>query len=371
MGKLKLHLVTLLSILVISVLSIANVAPAQAANLGIKSKSFHIPNCLQPPPNLNLKTVSNIELFSYGFPPRPTDPKGIAAWTDLIKKSKHRDCNGEMSTNTIHNHPVTKSSGLQSLISIDNPTSYQAGYYSYSYSLGNFGRHAFHSISADFTIPCFDSSIPAEASAWSGLDDGGSRSLIQSGVEFNGANVDQINGGPPLALWVQFYDGNDLANNPTQFDTDHFPVCNDSISTYSDYYLYNFGNGDQSVFYSYVRDNTQNFYFQQWKVFGLYDPRYDNMGTRALWLTERSCQESSDHSHCVNNPYNNTPLLPLANFHNITFTNTNVSLGGNNKNVGQVVTDLLQMQNKDNVIMAYPGGISPDGTTFRVYWYHK
>src|ERR1700690_4244297 len=124
--------------------------------------------CIQPPANLNMKTLSDAQLAEYGLPGRPVLESDPALWSRLLAHYHHRAC-GTRPAPPGPKYRETSGSG-----------SNWAGNYATA------GRGTFKAATVTFTVPsvtCCENY--AEVSFWAGVGGVGSPSstaLVQAGV---------------------------------------------------------------------------------------------------------------------------------------------------------------------------------------------
>lgn len=139
--------------------------------------------CLQPPTNVNLATLSDSALVSYGFPPHSVIDKNLSKWSTNFSHVKYRICGSSPSKDAYqHRHQMNNSS-----CTIGNRCDAPG----WAGNVGSGSRGTFRSAQVIFTVPYIDTSnCSAHVSIWAGVGgDSGSTSggvvLVQTGVDIS------------------------------------------------------------------------------------------------------------------------------------------------------------------------------------------
>lgn len=301
-----------------SLVAYSSVASAHETSLTAQQVS----ECLQPPANIDVSTLSDIQLASYGFPKRPQDATVLARWQILVRHAKHRSCTSK--PGVIRNVSQESSQNWSGNVAING---------------------GYQEVVAYYDVPCVSSSPRnAFSSHWVGLggdgNDGGGN-LVQTGTESDTLS----NGAPYYAAWYEDYPHDSVENRVFNVS------CNDEMYAQADS---NFTVRNRA--YMYIEDITTNTYFASSTETSL------SNGSTAEWVAER--------------PTVNGSYAVLANFHSVTFYDA-LEYRQHYENVGN---------SDHNYIIACSGGwwtCGPGSTqlmhpgpivnnvTFPVYWDHQ
>ncbi len=289
---------------------------------------FSVPNCVQPPSNVNLSKLSNQQLAIYGLPPKPRDATLISTWRFNLLHAKHRSCSGYRPLHPkINIHPFTS----------------QWSTTNYAGNLAN--SDGYNSAWSYWNVPCVNTPNNAFSSAWVGIGGyptGNADRLIQAGTD-----SDMTGGTPYYTLWVE--------NLPDYPATSNFhPTCGDRIwaVVYNDYL------GKQWA-YEEVEDVTRNVYWTGSQEGSSY---IDKSSISAEWIVEGDYQDPD--------------YIPLTKFGSVHFNYALADRNGVSYNAGSLPHDYAVMCTNSfwgvcgwgSTQLAHPGPISSDGNNFTVYW---
>ena len=127
-------------------------------------------DCLQPPQNVNLMTLSDTQLQSYGLPNRATIEGNPKKWSRLLAHAKHRSCSS-IPTEQQNQIPTA---------SCPAPTS-QCTSYNWAGNEAQGSRGTYREGSVEFIAPSISTSISdAEVALWAGV--GGDPKITSSPV---------------------------------------------------------------------------------------------------------------------------------------------------------------------------------------------
>ncbi len=269
-------------------------------------------SCPQPPQNVDLSTLSNAQLDTYGLPRRPTDGARMPKWKKVLSHAKHRVCGKGTPTNTGTQNTSVEQAQPNSCT---NCSEVFAG----NYATGG----GYTEIWSNWYVPCLQTTHSGKSITWIGIE--GGSVVAQVGTEQNTSS-------PQYFAWWE-----DRGDVPDNGPYDVFSVsCGD--------YMYAEVEANSSNYpheaYMFITDTYSSLYHSQ------VDPHYAN--SQADWLVEKE--------------YN----ADLSDFGSVQFSNDNVVHNGTTLSVGQTTHSYYVMNDGKNV--AHPGPISPDGHTFLIYW---
>jgi len=185
-------------------------APMSAAVAQATVQAFHVPTdmagaktTLNPPPGFNAITASDVELATYGFPPRPDaqlEPQAYASWERAMLASKVR-VTPQLQMTNIFRTPVSKTSAASVTDNAsavpptgsNGPTSGGwSGYYVLSGAASYNHTNSFYYALAYYVVPKARHALNAPCNnTWNlayggvGLDGFGSSDVLEAGVVFD------------------------------------------------------------------------------------------------------------------------------------------------------------------------------------------
>lgn len=156
-----------------------------------------------PPKGFKPLMATDEELATYGFPPRPTDPKELEAWTQNMAAYKTTPIPEVIKSDVVHGVMIPDNS-LKSMKTSPNfigtvnsqTSSNWSGY------MATGGKNAFAQVQGDFVQPTIQSGCinNTAESTWVGLGGFGSgKPLVQTGTAMN-----TINGARKYYAWYEY-----------------------------------------------------------------------------------------------------------------------------------------------------------------------
>jgi hypothetical protein len=293
-----------------------------------------------PPDDFNPLVASDVELSRYGLPSRPIDQGNLAEWQQQMALYKNQgtpdpaDVNLNLSVDAIHGTTWLDTWG---------------GYFvGTEYSTSK----KYVAIKSTFQLPLVTSECVTgfrSVSAWVGLggmDKSNSTSLVQQGFDWCSP---RYNNEPLHGDWRAF----------TEFADTELPRTFCNYSTF----LFSPGNVVYNNLSYQDSTNTAYFYMENQST-GISHycsrtapPGWSYNGATAEWIVEQAL---------VNGEY-----MALANYGQLTFTNTQVQLGSNSSWVAlqsQINTKIVTGIESAGSFSQVPSLIAPDGRSFTMNW---
>jgi len=137
---------------------------ARAASTAPQSTQSDASSCLQPPQNVDLITLSDATLQSYGLPPHAMINENPTFWAQNLAHAKHRTCSigsSKVKTKYSHHFIPSKTSSLH-----PNWSSSQV----WADNEATAGRGTYRAATIEFNVPYISLSNPnAAVSVWAGV----------------------------------------------------------------------------------------------------------------------------------------------------------------------------------------------------------
>lgn len=208
--------------------------------------------CLQPPQNVDLTTLSDAALASYGLPSQAVIKASPAFWSVALAHAKHRTCGISKSSRRRTSSPRLTSSGRKHLINSSNWADNEA----------TGSRGTYRAATLTFNVPTLASNNPSNAvdSVWTGVGGdtnygGSSVVLPQAGVDANASGTDGCGEPQYNESWWEVFGPNDpgptnlplrrlcrqdriyvyISSNLQNDGYDYFYISNTTISNYNSY----------------------------------------------------------------------------------------------------------------------------------------
>ncbi len=187
MKHLRLFLSLLMSCAVILIWQNAMTSVASAQTITAMRKNTQQSSCLQPPQNVDLMTLSDAQLISYGLPTHAIIDEDPQSWSHTLAHAKHHTCGGQALNQPIYD-PLTGS-----LCTSVGSVCPWAGY------ILKGPRGTYREAYTEFYVPAI-SLAPTNAVAgyWVGIGGegniagGSSQVLVQAGIQTNPKNGKQF-----------------------------------------------------------------------------------------------------------------------------------------------------------------------------------
>lgn len=286
--------------------------------------------CLQPPQNIDLTTLSDTDLSLYGLPPHSVLERQPARWRNELQYAKHRTCGTHPGPKGVYSSPTHTAR--------PSTTERNSLNWAGNVAYGNVGTY--REAGVDFTVPSPSSMLANQrVTVWAGL----------------GGDDYYTNGNYPVLVQA----GVDVSTEGNVSFWEVWPY-----NTEQDLPLTHLAAGD--LIYSYVNSNLNydgyNYFYLENKTAGTYNSHYDT--TRYSDSTSGEC--------ILERPTVNGSYTGLANFGTERFTGCYV---GNN--TGSTYTgiqnwphDYHNMVDSSGNTMATVGPIS-NTTDYSVYWHRS
>lgn len=317
-------------------MSLISVASAHASTPQTgNGQAVGVSACPQPPQNVDLMTLSDAQLQSYGLPPHQILDQDSQEWSYLLAHAKHRNCGSTPDPKKRIHLPPARQSGTAN-------TGYTSPTWAGNVAYGS--RGTYREAVVDFYIPTvvWSSNLSAELSIWAGV--GGTTSpykLVQAGVETQyAAGIGQYNVG-----WWEVYPGYSQQNFLIDLNRgDHIHVFVSS----------NVNNDGYDYFY--VQDITQNYYNTHTDTAS---QDFSDSATGEC-IVERPTDLSTNQPYPLAefNPPGHTEQLSSCEIANST---------GYYQPIGNWPVYYYTMVNGSKTL-AYPGPITNGGLDYPVYW---
>ena len=241
-----------------------------------------VPQCAQPPQQVDHATFTTAQLARYGLPQRRSG-ESLAHWQQVVRAAKNRVCQGQLGKLT-HHPLVSPRATTTATVSDEEYTNWAgniANAYGYTEAVG------------EWTVPCLSLLLHDDgASAWVGL--GGSRidgggNLVQAGTSSLEYSDFPGHWYATYAAWIE-----DYPNDPT--DVIAFSV-NCGATMYADVWQ-DYTNGNPVRANMFISDWSSGQYWSAYNTQALAN------ASTAEWIVERGNANSGN----------------LANFHSVHFT---------------------------------------------------
>lgn len=224
-----------------------------ASSKGVQSTGT---TCLQPPQNVDLTSLSDAALASYGLPSHAVIHASPAFWSVALAHAKHRTCGYGKSSRGRSSFPRSTSSGGKHLINSANWADNEA----------TGSRGTYRAATLTFNVPTLASSNPSNAvdSVWTGVGGdptyaGSNAVLPQAGVDAHASGTDGCGEPQYNESWWEVAGPNDpgatnlplsrlcrqdriyvyISSNLRNDGYDYFYISNTTISNYNSYTTYN------------------------------------------------------------------------------------------------------------------------------------
>jgi hypothetical protein len=212
-------------------------------------------NCLQPPANVNLLTLSDAQLVLYGLPPHAVINQNPAAWEAQLAHARHRICASSPATSGQQAGNGPASTQMANVTESKRYSPRWGGNGAYG------ARGTYHSVSAEFYVPSVQPSNLTQNSTvsfWVGL--GGDQAqagkssweLIQAGITIQ---IGPGENNPTTQSTLAFWENEGTSGNTNPQTVNLSIKTNDQIYSEVDS---NFGGSGDN--YYYVGDNTNGKY---------------------------------------------------------------------------------------------------------------
>lgn len=324
----KTHMVRVICLIVgilgvLATSSMTTLASAHTNRLAVSS-------CLQPPSNVNLLTLSDQTLASYGLPSHAIMDMSLSQWERVLTHAKQHTC-GSFPGKLHRSSPIPYSGGGSS---------------NWAGNLASGSRGTYREASADFNVPSISfSNSSAAAVNWAGVGgDGSNTVLVQAGVDTYISNGKQQN----ESFWEEVGTGIDTyeVNLPLNRLNP-----GDEVYTFAESNL----SGD-GYNYFYIANETSNSY----NSYTLRNNIFSDSATGECLLERPSVGG------------NLTPLLelnPNGNPKNSeTFNDCVITTNAGSNGIGNYSHYYYNMYD-GNTLLAHPGPITNSGHTYINYWY--
>ena len=295
--------------------------------------------CVQPPQNVNLMTLSDAELSLYGLPTHQTLDRNPQRWSEQLSRAKYRTC-GTYSGKIHHQYKPTKPSPVSN-------STYEVNSDNWAGNVDTGNRGTYREAEATFTIPNeapgesanmgAGASADDDASFWAGVGGDSFETspavVVQAGVDTQWTGFSQYN-----ISWWEVYPG------LTEQD---LPLCN--LATGSSVYVYITSNlNNEGYNYFYIENNSSLCYNSH------VDRTAFSDSATGECIAERPTQSGGGY-------------YGLADFGSVRFTGCYINSTPINS-LPHIYHNLVSRQTGDT--LATVGPVASNNTDYSVYWHN-
>lgn len=319
--------------------------------------------CLQPPANVDLTTLSDAQLALYGLPPHPRTADRLAWWQNTLRNTKHRACTA---TGSMRKYEIPQAGRMLS--------PQFAGYANSNIWAGVVDTGSgYQAVSGNWDQPPIGTNGPSSAYVWVGV--GGAYGIVPNDGPLVQAGTDSYyflnqDTGKYEFVYDDFVEVNQNVNGVVSDWQINFTLPNQA--SYNDYMsAYVSSNYDYPGYnYFFVQDVTRTSYYgcspdscpctSNCPVTSPADAPYSN-GSSAEWIVERSANNSLGRFSTANCTTTSTCLK---------FDYDYVDRNNQQINIGVDPETAVTMYNYNvnpATELAFPGPVH-NNNFFQVYW---
>ncbi len=332
---------SVLLLLLGEVVSIPFVSAHSITSLSQYNQRIATSTCLQPPQNMNLMTLSDVQLRLYGLPTHSTLDRNRVKWTSLLAHAKHRTCGSYVDPQKKTHHARTPLSPSTSC--------FGCAYNNWAGNIDDGSRGTYRLAEVDFSVPNIltTSDINSHVSIWAGV---GGDSLTTSNGVLVQAGIDSSKTCGSCQYnesWWEVY---------PYFPEENLPLSRLNVGDQLHVLITSNDNND-SQDYFYIENYSANSYNSHTET----QSNYFSDSATGECIVERPGE------------YGTSNLYELAAFNPPGYTEqlTNCAIGVENggiNSVGSLHHHYGYIVNSSNKTLASPGAITNNGFDFPVYW---